>query len=311
MQGYNSTNNYMLNEIQYIGDYFPYGKVLREYVNGDKERYLTTQHERDNETGLDYRGARYYDSDVARFLSLDPLASDYPSWSDYNYVAGNPIMLIDPTGKSVETSGDDDEERLKKAKAKVAEEKAKVEAAKVKAEIASRRAEANATVLTSNQRSLSGRVEKRKNLVSTINISNNEPIVYDQWGSLKNPVNVQLADAAGYITEIGFAFMGGMSIYTGYIVDYTGEKRWFTGYSGNIGIGLEASGGFFMVLSQGNERFKVSDFEGQGEGWDFTIVGWIGGGVDGTYGDDKYRVYTIQGGVGFNLWWSGSTTTLR
>jgi len=100
MQGYNATNNYMLNEIQYIADYFPYGKVLREYVNGDKERYLTTQHERDNETGLDYRGARYYDSDVARFLSLDPLASDYPSWSDYNYVMGNPIMLIDPTGRS-------------------------------------------------------------------------------------------------------------------------------------------------------------------------------------------------------------------
>jgi len=101
--GYNATNNYMLNEILYIADYFPYGKVLREYVNGDKERYLTTQHERDNETGLDYRGARYYDSDVARFLSLDPLASDYPSLSDYSYVAGNPIIFIDPDGRSPQT----------------------------------------------------------------------------------------------------------------------------------------------------------------------------------------------------------------
>jgi len=72
---------------------------LREYVNGDKERYLTTQHERDNETGLDYRGARYYDSDVARFLSLDPLASEFPEWSDYCYVAGNPIIFIDPDGR--------------------------------------------------------------------------------------------------------------------------------------------------------------------------------------------------------------------
>ena len=83
-------------------DYFPYGKVLREYRNGQKERYLTTQHERDNETGLDYRGARYYDSDVARFLSLDPLATQFPDWSAYNYVFSNPIFYIDPTGRSPE-----------------------------------------------------------------------------------------------------------------------------------------------------------------------------------------------------------------
>ena len=91
--------------INYAADYFPYGKVLREYVNtstGDPEKFLTTQHERDKETGLDYRGARFYDSDVARFLSLDPLAKEFPAWSAYNYVMGNPISLIDPTGRSPE-----------------------------------------------------------------------------------------------------------------------------------------------------------------------------------------------------------------
>jgi RHS repeat-associated protein len=80
-------------------DYYPYGKMLREYDMGDGDRYLTTNHERDKETGLDYRGARYYDSDVARFLSTDPWANKYPSWSTYNYVMGNPIMLVDPSGK--------------------------------------------------------------------------------------------------------------------------------------------------------------------------------------------------------------------
>ena len=90
-----------LNYNSSILDYFPYGKVLRSYINGDEERYLTTQHERDAETGLDYRGARYYDSDVARFLSLDPLASDYLEWSDYNYVKGNPIVFVDPDGNDV------------------------------------------------------------------------------------------------------------------------------------------------------------------------------------------------------------------
>ena len=88
---------YIINAV----DYYPYGKVLREYDNGAGDRYMTTQHERDRETGLDYRGARYYDSDVARFLSLDPLAAKYPMLSAYNYVAGNPIIFIDPDGKEI------------------------------------------------------------------------------------------------------------------------------------------------------------------------------------------------------------------
>ena len=82
-------------------DYYSYGKILREYDNGAGDRYLTTGHERDQKTGLDYRGARYYDSDVARFLSLDPLASKYPSLSAYVYVANNPVIMIDEDGKEV------------------------------------------------------------------------------------------------------------------------------------------------------------------------------------------------------------------
>ncbi len=78
--------------INSVVDYFPYGKVLREFYNGQQERYLTTQHERDEATGLDYRGARYYDSDIARFLSLDPLAKKFPSWSAYN---GSQQKLVD------------------------------------------------------------------------------------------------------------------------------------------------------------------------------------------------------------------------
>lgn len=34
------------------------------------------------------------------FLSLDPLAGDFPSLSPYNYVACNPIKLVDPDGRA-------------------------------------------------------------------------------------------------------------------------------------------------------------------------------------------------------------------
>ena len=65
------------------------------------EKYLTTHHERDTETGLDYRGARYYDADIARFLSLDPKAANFAAWSPYNYVLGNPLSFVDPDGREV------------------------------------------------------------------------------------------------------------------------------------------------------------------------------------------------------------------
>jgi hypothetical protein len=50
---------------------------------------------------LDYRGARYYDSEYGRFLSVDPEANIYPSISSYVYVADNPIIFVDPDGKKI------------------------------------------------------------------------------------------------------------------------------------------------------------------------------------------------------------------
>ena len=72
--------------------------VLRSF---GEERYLTNQHERDSETGFDYRGARFYDAEVGRFLSVDPLANVPHSISlnPYHFVANNPINYIDPDGR--------------------------------------------------------------------------------------------------------------------------------------------------------------------------------------------------------------------
>jgi RHS repeat-associated protein len=55
-----------------------------------------TSKERDVETGLDYFGARYYESWSGRWMSVDPLAKKYPGWSPYCYVRDNAIGLSDP-----------------------------------------------------------------------------------------------------------------------------------------------------------------------------------------------------------------------
>ena len=58
--------------------------------------------ELDNETGLYYYGARYLDPTGAMWLSVDPLFEKYAGMSPYNYCAGNPVKLVDPTGREVE-----------------------------------------------------------------------------------------------------------------------------------------------------------------------------------------------------------------
>jgi len=57
--------------------------------------------EKDSETGFSYFGSRYYNSDLSIWLSVDPMASKYPSLSPYVYCANDPIKLVDPNGEEI------------------------------------------------------------------------------------------------------------------------------------------------------------------------------------------------------------------
>ncbi|MFA8344338.1 MAG: RHS repeat-associated core domain-containing protein [Rhodothermaceae bacterium] len=81
-------------------DYTPYGEYLRSSVTGvGKDKYKFTEKERDTETGLDYFGARYYNSKTGLWLAVDPLADKYPGWSPFNYVENDPLNYVDPNGE--------------------------------------------------------------------------------------------------------------------------------------------------------------------------------------------------------------------
>ena len=43
--------------------------------------------------------ARYYNSDLSIWLSVDPMVDKYPNLSPYTYCADNPVMIIDPDGR--------------------------------------------------------------------------------------------------------------------------------------------------------------------------------------------------------------------
>ncbi len=84
--------------IQYI-HYAPYGELIEnQNIAGYDERYKFTGKERDEESGYDYFGARFYSSALSFWLSVDPLAGKYPNISPYAYCGWDPIGNIDPDG---------------------------------------------------------------------------------------------------------------------------------------------------------------------------------------------------------------------
>ena len=64
--------------------------------------YTFSGKEKDVETGYGYFGARYYDSGLSIWLSVDPMSDKYPSMSPYNYCANNPVILVDPDGREID-----------------------------------------------------------------------------------------------------------------------------------------------------------------------------------------------------------------
>ncbi len=83
-----------------LNEYDPWGKVSRTEGNVDPEKRFTGQI-LDPESGLYYYGARYYDPELGRFISPDPIVpspGDPQSLNRYSYVRNNPVKYIDPTG---------------------------------------------------------------------------------------------------------------------------------------------------------------------------------------------------------------------
>ncbi|HOV55709.1 MAG TPA: RHS repeat-associated core domain-containing protein [Bacteroidales bacterium] len=79
--------------------YLPYGELFVSQRNTEFDsRYKFTAKELDNETSYTYFGARYYDSELSVWLSVDPM-SDKRRWvSPYAYCQWNPLVLVDPSG---------------------------------------------------------------------------------------------------------------------------------------------------------------------------------------------------------------------
>ena len=83
-------------EVVFSADYMPFGEELRKEGS---EKFTYTGKELDDESGLYYYGARYYDAEVGRFTSVDPVPD---AGNRYVYVRNNPLRLTDPDGREVD-----------------------------------------------------------------------------------------------------------------------------------------------------------------------------------------------------------------
>jgi RHS repeat-associated protein len=91
-------------------DYLPYGEewcgTQPCAAPGGQPKHFTGK-ERDAETGLDYFGARYYGTRIARFTTIDPhldpsaALADPQRWNRYSYGHNNPFRYVDPDGRDI------------------------------------------------------------------------------------------------------------------------------------------------------------------------------------------------------------------
>ena len=106
------------NEVVETTDYYSFGQIRLDNPSSpagssgpaafsEQRKYIGQEY--DEDTGLNYLNARYYNSAIARFVTQDPVFWNFDSsWladpqnqNAYAYARNNPITFSDPSGKTM------------------------------------------------------------------------------------------------------------------------------------------------------------------------------------------------------------------
>jgi RHS repeat-associated protein len=97
--------------VVYSEAYGPYGDVQKTWTKTYDPKQKFSGKEREGYSELDYFGARYFDNNSYRFISVDPIInkeealSNPQLWNLYAYCRNNPITYFDPDGAKYEVQG--------------------------------------------------------------------------------------------------------------------------------------------------------------------------------------------------------------
>jgi len=93
--------------------YSSFGDIVSESNSSVDYRFSYTGREFDDETGLFYYRARYYDAANGKFISEDPKSFDAGDVNLYRYVGNNPMMMVDPEGMEKSELGKEATDKVK------------------------------------------------------------------------------------------------------------------------------------------------------------------------------------------------------
>jgi len=88
--------------IEWQIDHYPYGGEYSNTEVARKNDISFAGKPYDEEIGLSYFGARWYDPDIGRFTGIDPMPvnpNDYRTFNRYAYAFNNPYKYQDPDGR--------------------------------------------------------------------------------------------------------------------------------------------------------------------------------------------------------------------
>ena len=225
--------------------YAPFGEITNEYnsgwQNGTLPKYSFNAKELDEETGMYYYEARYYQPPT--FTSRDALFEEKPWITPYHYCSNNPVVRVDPSGmlddewqydptaKSlswISTKGGDNVQYISVGEKTVA---------------------INTTI--------KGLLQQAKSWGLSIK---DTPILLNVTNSHPQSDEKKCGVGWGFSIDINLTIVGGYSIEFGYVQDASGDGSLFFSH-GNTG-GFEASIGLngFVIP---NSDFKLDDFSGQ------------------------------------------------
>ncbi|MCX6580332.1 MAG: RHS repeat-associated core domain-containing protein [Candidatus Aminicenantes bacterium] len=96
-----------IGNVVYSEAYGPYGDVQKTWTKTYDPKQKFSGKEREGYSELDYFGARYFDNNSYRFISVDPIINKEGAignpqlWNLYTYCGNNPITYLDPDGRDV------------------------------------------------------------------------------------------------------------------------------------------------------------------------------------------------------------------